>query len=119
MSIFDNGAGAALGGVAANMGAGELQVLTQYLHQRGVRRYVYRLVVTIDLQLNLHAGSPLGCAKFSVQRYPQSQHNIKMGKTPVGKETAATCIAPSGGYQPRSPRVSHVLRALDLNFNVL
>ena len=58
-AVLDDRAGAALGGVATHMGAGELQVLPQHLHQQGVRRYIHRLVFSIDLELNLHATSPI------------------------------------------------------------
>ena len=60
VAVFDNSARATLGRVAAHVGTRELQVLAQYLHQRGVGWYIHRLFMAVNLQMNLHANSPEG-----------------------------------------------------------
>ena len=52
--IHDDGTGAALGGVAAHMGAGEFELLTQHLHQQGVGRNLKRRRLAVNLELNMH-----------------------------------------------------------------
>ena len=59
MAIHQHGAGAALGGVAAHMGAGQLQTLTQKLHQQRMRWSLHLLALSVDLEFDLHGcGSP-------------------------------------------------------------
>ena len=52
--VHDDGAGAALGGVAADMGAGEFEVFAQGLHQQGVGGEVKAAGFAIDIELDLH-----------------------------------------------------------------
>jgi hypothetical protein len=47
-------AGAALAGIAAHVGAGQLQVLSQRVDQQGVGRYVNTGSAPVDLELDLH-----------------------------------------------------------------
>ena len=54
--VHHDGAGAALRGVAAYVGSGEVQAFAQYLHQQGVGRHVHAVGFAIDFQLNLHGG---------------------------------------------------------------
>ncbi len=37
VAVHDDGTSAALGGIATHMGAGEVEVFTQGLHQQGIR----------------------------------------------------------------------------------
>jgi signal transduction histidine kinase len=53
-AIDQHGAGAALRGVAAHMGAGELEVFAQGLHQQRVGGDVDAAGFAVDLELNLH-----------------------------------------------------------------
>ena len=59
LPVFEDGAGAALGGVAADVGAGQVQMLTQYLHEEGMGGDVYGERALIYLQMNLHFESPM------------------------------------------------------------
>ena len=54
--IDDDRARAALCRVATHMGAGELELVAQRLHQQRVRRHVQRGLFAVDFELNLHGG---------------------------------------------------------------
>mgnify|MGYP000682769947 CR=1 FL=1 len=53
-AVHMHGAGAALAGVTAHMGAGEHQVLSQRMHQQGVGRNVNTGRAPVDRELDLH-----------------------------------------------------------------
>ena len=60
-----HGAGAALRGVAADVGAGQMEVLAQRLHQQCVGRNIERRVFAVDLELHLH-GCLLRCGCVAI-----------------------------------------------------
>jgi hypothetical protein len=69
MAVHQHGARAALGGVTADMGAGQLQLLTDQLHQQGVRWHVSLLALAVDLKFYLHGvSSPVLPQKKAQQR---------------------------------------------------
>ncbi len=67
VAILDDGAGATLCGVAANVGSGELEVFAYELDQQRIRCYIQGNGLAIDGELNLHCMCLL---RFLVNKSP-------------------------------------------------
>jgi hypothetical protein len=59
LAVHVHGAGAALRGVAADVGAGQAQVLADEFDEQGLGRHVARHVAAVDLQREQGHVSPL------------------------------------------------------------
>ena len=94
LAVDMDDAGAALAGIAANMGAGELKAFTQKLHQQRARFNVasFLLAVDGDRHGNRHAFLPWSAECWGIR----ASHPVTLGASRKGRQVAKRWIVFSG-----------------------